>query len=468
MRVFERSASLREVGESGRDEQSRRVSMDQLPSHESDFSEYARRRLRLAGYSILGFDNPYFVPLDRLQSELAARGDRLTSFANYDYLGLSGDARINNAACVAVNQFGTGVGGSRLVGGERSIHRALEYELSSFIGVEDVLTMVSGYGANVSLVGHALSRGDLIIVDELSHNSILAGTKLSRATVLTFPHNDCDALEDVLQKRRDQFRRALIIVEGLYSMDGDVPDLPRILELKKRYNAWVMVDEAHSIGVLGRTGRGISEHFNLDPNEIDLIVGTMSKCFVNCGGFIGGRQSVIDWLRFTLPGFVYSVGLSPAIAAAVLQALKIIEIEPERLAQLRENSRYFLSRAAQAGLDTGPAIGIGVVPVLFDTPERTLRVARTLMRAGYYVPPIVQVGVPKDKPRLRFFISAAHRREQIDGVVAALSEAVRPAHWSADEEVDPGFFEKQRLETKVVQLTRPEHEKLTAKRAGPG
>ena len=429
--------------------------MDQSSSNDSDFAEYARRRLRLAGYSILGFDNPYFVPLDRLQSELAARGDTFTSFANYDYLGLSADARIRSAACAAVGQFGTGVGGSRLVGGERSIHRALEYELSAFLGVEDMLTMVSGYGANVSLVGHVLTRGDLILVDELSHNSILAGTKLSRAMVLTFPHNDVEALDLILQKRRDQFRRALIIVEGLYSMDGDVPNLPRLLELKRRHNAWIMVDEAHSIGVLGRTGRGISEHFGVDPNEIDLIVGTMSKSFVNCGGFIGGRQSVIDWLRFTLPGFVYSVGLPPPIAAAVLQALKILESEPERLAQLRENSRYFLSRATAVGLDTGPALGLGVVPVLFDTPERTLRVARSLMRAGFYVPPIVQVGVPKDKPRLRFFISAAHRREQIDGVIAELSEAIRPGHrQNEDEPLAEGEATPNRpLDGNVVRLS---------------
>ena len=448
--------------------------MDQPTANESEFSEYARRRLRLAGYSILGFDNPYFVPLDRLQAELAARGDSFTSFANYDYLGLSGDSRIKNAACAAVAQFGTGVGGSRLVGGERSIHRALEYDLSAFLGVEDVLTLVSGYGTNVSLVGHVLSRGDLILVDDLSHNSILAGSKLSRATVLTFPHNNFDELELLLQRRRDQFRRALIVVEGLYSMDGDVPDLPRMLELKKRYNTWIMVDEAHSIGVLGRTGRGVSEYFGVDPNEIDLIVGTMSKSLVNCGGFIGGRQSVIDWLRFTLPGFVYSVGLPPTIAAAVLQALKIVDSEQDRLARLRENSRYFLSRAQAAGLDTGPAIGCGVVPILFDTPERTLRIARTLMRSGFYVPPIVQVGVPKDKPRLRFFISAAHRREQIDGVIAALSEALRPGHWTADEEgaaSEAGggaMVDAFSHDDNVVRLMTPDFDKVAGgKRTGP-
>jgi 8-amino-7-oxononanoate synthase len=444
-------------------------SMDQS-CNDSDFSEYARRRLRLAGYSILGFDNPYFVPLDRLQSELAARGDSFTSFANYDYLGLAGDSRIKSAACAAVSQFGTGVGGSRLVGGERSIHRTLEYELSSFLGVEDVLTLVSGYGANVSLLGHILTRGDVILVDELSHNSILAGSKLSRATVLTFPHNDLDALAHLLERRRDQFRRALIVVEGLYSMDGDVPDLPRMLELKKKHNAWVMVDEAHSIGVLGRTGRGISEYFGVDSSEIDLIVGTMSKSFVNCGGFIGGRQSVIDWLRFTLPGFVYSVGLPPAIAAAVLQALKILDTEPDRLARLRDNSRYFLARAQAAGLDCGPAIGLGVVPVLFDTPERTLQIARTLMRAGYYVPPIVQVGVPKDKPRLRFFISAAHRREQIDGVVGALSEALRPGHWTAEEEAKAVAAQEVAYgEDNIVQFVSAEFERApSAKRMTPG
>jgi len=447
--------------------------MDQTSGNESDFGDYARRRLRLAGYSILGFDNPYCVPLDRLQSELAARGDSFTSFANYDYLGLSGDNRIKNAARAAVSQFGTGVGGSRLVGGERSIHRALEYDLAAFLGVEDTLTLVSGYGTNVSLVGHVLTRGDLILVDDLAHNSIMAGSKLSRATVLPFAHNNLAELELMLERRRDQFRRVLIVTEGLYSMDGDVPDLPRMLELKKRFNAWIMVDEAHSIGVLGRKGRGISEYFGVDPNDIDLIVGTMSKSLVNCGGFIGGRQSVIDWLRFTLPGFVYSVGLPPPTAAAVVQALKILDSEPERVARLRENSRYFLQRAQAAGLDTGEAIGIGVVPVLFDTAERTLRMARTLMREGYYVPPIVQAGVPKDKPRLRFFISAAHRREQIDGVVATMADAIHRGHRNGAEEADDFAGEINSggafvAEDNVVRLLSADMDKTAlAKRAAP-
>jgi 7-keto-8-aminopelargonate synthetase-like enzyme len=205
-------------------------------------------------------------------------------------------------------------------------------------------------------------------------------------------------------------------------MDGDVANLPRLIEIRDRYNAWLMVDEAHSIGVLGATGRGLTEHFGVDPNEVDLIIGTLSKAFATCGGFICARKPVINWMRYTLPAFVYSVGISPAIAAAVRQAIEIASAEPWRVAAMRTNSELFLSQAKARGFDTGPAIGAGVVPVMFSIQE-CMDVAMEMFRRGFYVPPIPGA-VAMNKPRLRFFLSAAHKREDVLRATDALSEIV--------------------------------------------
>ena len=319
---------------------------------------------------------------------------------------------------------GIGAGASRLVGGERAVHGELERELAAFLRVDDSIALVSGYMTNVSLVGHLLTKNDIILVDDLSHNSIIVGTDVSRAQVIRFAHNDLDHLESILAQVRKDANRALIIVEGLYSMDGDVANLPRLLEIKERHNAWLMVDEAHSLGVLGATGRGLAEHFGVDPNHIDLIVGTMSKTLGACGGFIAGRKSVIDWLRFTLPAFVFSVGISPALAAAVRAGLEILAAEPWRVAKLHDNSRLFLEHAKICGLDTGPAIGAGVVSILFSGQHECMFAARSILEAGYFAPPILQLAVPKDKPRIRFFISAAHSHDEIAGVTETLAKAL--------------------------------------------
>jgi 7-keto-8-aminopelargonate synthetase-like enzyme len=209
-------------------------------------------------------------------------------------------------------------------------------------------------------------------------------------------------------------------------MDGDVVDLPRLIEIKRRHDCWLMIDEAHSLGVLGATGRGLCQHFGTDPAEIDLLIGTLSKTFVSSGGFIAGAAEVIRWLKYTLPGFVYSVGISPTAAAAAREAVAVAASEPERVARLQMLSQLFLVEARRRGLDTGNAVGRGVVPVLFTNDVDAIRVSATLANAGIYVPPIVRIGVPKDKPRLRFFISASHSPDDIMrtlDIVAAASTA---------------------------------------------
>lgn len=401
-----------------------------------DIADYSRRRAQLVGRALLDnagpadrvaeqLKNVYFQPLDTVKAEVEARGDSFVSFANYDYLGLGADPRVRRSVCDAAMTYGVGAEASRLVGGERSIHQALEREIATFIGVEDCLTLVSGYLTNVALVGHLLTSNDLIVTDELAHNSILLGAQGSRATMLRFAHNDLGDLDAILARERARYKRVLIIVEGLYSMDGDRPDLPRLMELRNRYGAWLLVDEAHSIGVLGRTGRGITEHYGVDPNDIELIVGTLSKSFAGCGGFIAARRPVIDWLRFTLPAFVYSVGISPVIAAAVRKALAILQREPGRVARVQENSQLFRREAARRGLDTGSAIGAGVISILFPHAAACMRASQALFEAGYFAPPIPVMAVPTHLPRIRFFVSANHTPAQITGMLDILGTLTR-------------------------------------------
>lgn len=399
--------------------------------------EYIWRRIRIAGGSLVAHGSIeenlaalkeiYFQPLDGLQQTVKARTGRFVSFANYDYLGLGEDPRVRQAAADTALRLGVGAEASRLVGGSRTVHDRLEREIADFLGVEDAVTLVSGWMTNASLLGYLLTRSDIIVVDELAHNSIVVGAEVSHAKVLTFHHGNFDDLDALLTEHRPRSKRALIVVEGLYSMDGDMPDLRRVLELKRKHDTWLMVDEAHSIGVLGATGRGITEHFGIDPGEIDFIIGTLSKTFAASGGFIAGRKLVMEWLRFTLPASMFSVGLSPVIAAAVCEGLSILRSETWRTARVQDNSRFFLEEARARDLDVGPAAGAGVISIQFPTHETCMRAAQKLLESGYYAPPIPILAVPKNKPRIRFFISATHSQADILGALDVLQAAMPAA-----------------------------------------
>jgi 8-amino-7-oxononanoate synthase len=387
----------------------------------TSLADYATKRFRLAGKAYLDLGDPFFAPIDTLRREAERDGRRFVSFANYDYLGLASHPAVKAAASAALHKLGIGALASRLVGGERSLHRNLEIGLAKFLGVESALALVSGYLTNVTTISHILGSHDALFIDELSHNSIVSGAKATVAETIVFRHNDLDHLDFLLREKRANYRNALIVAEGLYSMDGDISDLVRLVELKERRKVWLLIDEAHSIGVLGANGRGLWEHAGVDPRQVDLIIGTLSKTLGSCGGFVAGKDEVIRWLRYTLPGFVYSVGLSPVIAAAAGTALQLMQEESWRIERLRQNAALFMNLAHEAGLDTGPAIGRGVVPILFSDSYETLAASSHLMDNGYYVPPIIQIGIPKDQPRLRFFISALHTEAEIRGVTELLA-----------------------------------------------
>jgi 8-amino-7-oxononanoate synthase len=391
------------------------------------FLAFSKRRFRLSGRALIENGHPYFVPTDALEAQSDQWPDGYLSMSHYDYLGLMHHPKTVTAAKDAIDAQGTGVGASRLVGGERLAHRALEEDMADFLGVGGVLSVISGYLTNVSVIGLLLGPRDLVLVDELSHNSIVVGARGVKARMETYAHNDLDDLERLLHKHRADYGRVLICTDGLFSMDGDVTDLPRLLDMKDAYDAWLLLDEAHSYGVLGKTGRGLCEHFGADPERVEIAIGTLSKSFASSGGFIAANADVIDWMRFCLPGFVYSVGLPPATTASAHAALRLLRDEPERVTKLRANSQYFMRKAAETGLNTGTAIGEAVVPILFETPDDCVFVAEALMKQGIYAPPVVHVGIPKDMPRIRFFISAAHSEADIDRVITAVSQAYSAA-----------------------------------------
>ncbi|MGP3926905.1 aminotransferase class I/II-fold pyridoxal phosphate-dependent enzyme [Streptomyces sp. 8N616] len=393
-----------------------------------DFPEVRRFEERLSAIAGSGADFPYFrVHQANIRDTTVIGGREYLSFGSYNYLGLSGHPAVNEAVHQAVDRYGTSVSASRVLSGERELTVRLERALADFLGVGDCLALVSGHATNVTAIGHLVGAGDLVVHDALAHDSILQGCALSGAARRPFAHDDIGQLEHMLRLNRSRFRRVLIAVEGAYSMDGDLVDLPAVVELKKRYGALLMVDEAHSIGTVGERGRGVGEFFGVDRSDVDVWMGTLSKAFASCGGYLGGSARMVRWLRHTLPGFVYSVGLTPANAAAALAATELIVAEPQRVRTLRRNAELFLGLAASAGLATGSSANSPIVPCVLGDSARTLRVADRLFDRGVIADPIFHPAVEEGLARLRFFVTSEHREDDIRQAVSILAEEVASA-----------------------------------------
>jgi 8-amino-7-oxononanoate synthase len=379
-----------------------------------------------------GLENPYFSVHEGLTSDRTTiAGRELISWASYNYLGMSGDPAVTAASKGAIDRFGTSVSASRLVSGEKTIHGELERAIANLVGAEDAVTFVGGHATNETVIGHVVGPGDLVLHDAFAHNSLLQGAILSGARRRPFPHNDFAAAEAILAQVRGQYRRVLVVIEGIYSMDGDYADLPRFVGVAKRHKALLMVDEAHSIGVMGATGRGAGEHFGVAPTDVDLWMGTLSKAFGSCGGYIAGSAALVRWLKYTVPGFVYSIGLPPAAAGAALGAIQLLQREPQRVSQLRENARLFLQLAKEAGLDTGSSGGTAIVPVIIGNSMNALRLSRALFTRGINVQPILYPAVEEKAARLRFFITSRHTPDQIRRTIQAMQEELA--------KIDPGY-----------------------------
>lgn len=380
--------------------------------------------MRRAGEEF-GLENPFFRVHSGMAGDTTVIGERtLLSFASYNYLGLNGHRRVNAASVEAIQRYGTSVSASRLVSGERPVHGALEAALARVYQAEDCVAMVSGHATNVTVIGHLVRAGDVVLHDQLAHNSIVQGAVLSGAQRVPVAHNDPAALDRALRQVASRARCMLVVIEGHYSMDGDIPDLAAMVEIVRRHGAWLMVDEAHSLGVLGARGLGIAEECRIDPREVDIWMGTLSKSLVGCGGYVAASNEIISYLRASAPGFVYSVGMPPAVAAASLEALRIMHDEPERVARLRSNARLFLDLCRRRGLDTGPSIGAAIVPVMIGSSLKAARIAEVLFQRGINVQPILYPAVPERSARLRYFITASHTAEQLEQAADMTADVV--------------------------------------------
>ncbi|NEW46407.1 type I polyketide synthase [Nocardia cyriacigeorgica] len=389
----------------------------------SDFAEVKAIEGRLAGAEALGLSNPYFLVNDGVTRDTSVIDGRpVVNFSSYNYLGLSGHPAVVDAVQDAVARYGSSCSASRVLSGEKPVHRELEAELAALLGTDDAMALVGGHSTNVTIIGHIVGPSDLVIHDSLAHDSILQGCKLSGATRRPFPHNDHAALDRLLTELRPRYRRVLILIEGVYSQDGDIPDLPAIIEIKKRHKAMLMIDEAHSVGVLGANGGGIGEHFDVDRRDVELWSGTMSKALAGCGGYVAGSAELIRFLKYTTPGFVYSVGMTPMNAAASAEAIRQLRTDPEPLECLRRNSQLFLTLAREAGIDTGDSHDTPIIPCIVGDSLKTLKLSNALLGRGVNVNPILYPAVPEDLARLRFFVTACHSEQQIRETVAILAE----------------------------------------------
>ena len=373
----------------------------------------------------LGLENPYFRIHDGMaDAETTIGNRRYINFASYNYIGLNGDARVANAGKAAIDRYGVSASASRVVSGERPIHGELETAIAGLYNAEAAIAMVSGHATNVTVIGTLLGKNDLVLHDAAIHNSAVEGAKLSGARRIAFAHNDLRAAERELVAHRGRAGRALLVIEGHYSMDGDLPDLAGFIALARRHKAWLMVDEAHSLGVLGATGRGIAEHQGVDPAGVDIWMGTLSKTLSACGGYIAGQERLISYLKYSAPGFVYSVGMPPVLAAAALASIEVMLAEPERVAKLQANSTLFLRLARAAGFETAESAGMAIVPVILGSSLVAARLAQEMFDAGINVQPILYPAVPERSARLRFFMSSTHTEAQIRQTVDIMAEAV--------------------------------------------
>lgn len=390
-----------------------------------EFPAYKQLRMERIVAARAGILNPFFQCHDGIaKAETRINGETFLNFSTYDYLDLNGHPALEEAAVDALKRWGTSASASRLVSGERPPHRMLEHTIAGLYDAEDCVVYVSGHATNVSTIGKLFGPQDVIFHDALSHNSIVMGAQTSGAKRM---HNDMEALERLLQEHRPKAQRALIVTEGVFSMDGNISHLPELVKLKKTWGCFLMLDEAHSLGVLGATGRGTAEHFGINPKEVDLWMGTLSKTCCGCGGYIAGSAEVVELLKFTSPGFVYSVGMSPVLAAASDRAIHLMLAEPERVKKLQEVSHEFVRYAKEKGLDTGAAEGYAVVPLMLGSSLLAGKLAARLFERKVNVMPIIYPVVEEGAARLRFFLSAAHDMEHIHRAIDLVCEELPKA-----------------------------------------
>jgi 8-amino-7-oxononanoate synthase len=366
----------------------------------------------------------YNQPVEEIKggARVVVRGREMGMYASYSYLGLIGHPRINAAAKSAVDKFGTGTNGVRLLAGTLTIHTELEETIAAFKKAEAAITYSSGYATNLSVISTLMGRGDYVISDKLNHASIVDGCIMSGAEFRRFRHNDMNELERRLQQVPTDAAK-LVVADAVFSMDGDVLDLPRVVALCRKFGAWLMIDEAHSLGVLGKTGRGIEEQFGMG-DVIDIKMGTLSKTIPSVGGYVAGNKDLIQYLRHASRAYIFSAALPPAQAAAANEAFKVILDEPWRIAKVNANGKQFIDGLKKAGFDT-MLTTTAIVPVLCGADERAYQLTQACQHKDLFVLPVVSPAVPEGQARLRATVTAAHEPEEIDYALGVIEKSGR-------------------------------------------
>jgi 8-amino-7-oxononanoate synthase len=364
----------------------------------------------------------YNQPVQEMRggAKAVVRGREMGMYASYSYLGLVGHPRINEAAKKAVDKFGTGTNGVRTLAGTLTLHNELEETIANFKHTEAAITYSSGYATNLSVISTMMGRGDYVFSDKINHASIVDGCLMSGAEFRRYRHNDMEHLEGLLKNAPADVAK-LVIADSVFSMDGDIIDLPKVVELCKKYNAWLMIDEAHSLGVLGEKGTGIEEYFNL-YDGIDIKMGTLSKTIPSVGGYVAAKEEIISYLRHASRAYIFSAALPPAQAAAANEAFKVILDEPWRIERLNENTRQFIGGLKSMGFDT-LLTETAIVPVICGDDETAFTMTREVQHQDVFVLPVVSPAVQEGLARLRATVTAAHEPADIEHAMDVIEKA---------------------------------------------
>ncbi len=366
---------------------------------------------------------PYFREIEGKQgTEVDMGGHRVLMFGSNAYTGLTGDERVIEAGIRAMRKYGSGCAGSRFLNGTLDLHVQLEKELAEFVGKDEALCFSTGFTVNSGVIACLTGREDYIICDDRDHASIVDGRRLSFSTSLKYKHNDMEDLERQLQKCNPDSVK-LIVVDGVFSMEGDLANLPEIIRLKHKYNATVMVDEAHGIGVFGRDGRGVCDYFGL-TDEVDIIMGTFSKSLASIGGFVAADKCIINWLRHNARTYIFSASDTPAATAAAMEALHIIQSEPERIKALWEVTNYALDRFRENGFEIGDTQS-PIIPLYVRDTDKTFRVTKLAFEEGVFINPVIPPACAPQDTLVRFALMATHTKEQVDLAVEKLVKVFR-------------------------------------------
>jgi 8-amino-7-oxononanoate synthase len=366
---------------------------------------------------------PYFREIESDQDTVVdIKGKKVLMFGSNSYLGLTNHPKIKEAAIDAIRKYGTGCAGSRFLNGTLDIHIQLENRLAELVGKEAALCYSTGFQVNLGVVSVLAGRNDYLLLDELDHASIIEGSRLSFGKVLKFAHNDMNSLESKL-KLCEPNRIKLIVVDGIFSMEGDIINLPELVRLAEKYNASVMVDDAHSLGVLGKHGEGTAAHFGL-TDKVDLIMGTFSKSMASLGGFIAADKEVINFIKHNSRSLIFSASMTPAAAATVLAAIEIMVSEPERIQHLWDITHYAKKQFDEMGFDTGKSES-PIIPLFVRDDIKALKLTRMLLEEGVFVNPVVSPAVPKEDCLIRFSLMATHTHQQIDEAVSKITKVAK-------------------------------------------